>query len=281
VQMNPLVSVITVTRNSASSISKAIESVLSQSYRPLEYIIIDGASTDGTVDIVRGYQERMIRLISEPDSGIYFAMNKGLLASSGSSMIFINSDDSFAHSEALASLVDARRQSGSDPTICYSDFIKHYPSLDRSMLMKANTALERGFALCHQAMLVDRSAYDLVGLFDTSFRYASDHDWTARAKRAGVRFLKADVPPTVVFKHGGASHSSYRLSRKEAGKVIMREYGRVAYLRYTLRQYWLHWLRVLSNQLGHLIGPRSLAVLQRFYMRTVRRYRRHDLPSAG
>jgi glycosyltransferase involved in cell wall biosynthesis len=279
--MNPLVSVITVTRNSASGVSKAIESVLSQSYRPLEYIVIDGASTDGTVDIVRGYQGRISRIISEPDDGIYFAMNKGLQESSGSNILFINSDDSFAHPQALASLVDARRQYGDDPTICYSDFIKHYPSLDRSMLMQASTALERGFSLCHQAMLVDRSAYDLIGSFDTSYRYAADHDWTARAKRAGVRFVKADVPPTVVFKHGGASHSSYRLSRNEAGRVIMREYGRVAYLRYTVRQYWVHMLRTVSHQLERLIGPRSLAALQRSYFHAVRKYRRHDQTSAS
>lgn len=149
------------------------------------------------------------------------------------------------------------------------------------MLMTPNTALERGFALCHQAMLVDRSAYDLVGNFDTSYRYAADHDWAVRAKRAGVRFLKAAVPPTVVFNHGGASHSSYRQSRSEAGQVILREYGRVAYLRYTLRQYWVRWLRVASDQLVHIIGTRWLAVLQRFYMRTVRRYRRHHQSPAG
>jgi glycosyltransferase involved in cell wall biosynthesis len=280
--MNPLVSVITVTRNSASRIANAIESVLSQSYRPLEYIVIDGASTDGTLDIVRSFGVRISRLISEKDGGIYFAMNKGLLASSGTRIIYLNSDDSFAHSDALSSLVGAREACGGDgPAICYSDFIKHYPSLDRSMLMKPDTAFERGFALCHQAMLVDRSAYDLVGNFDTSFRYAADHDWTVRAKRAGVRFIRANVAPTVVFRHGGASHSSYRASRSEAGKVILREYGRVAYLRYTARQHWVHMLRVSSDLLLRLIGPRYLAALQRFYFRTVRRYRRSDPTSAS
>jgi glycosyltransferase involved in cell wall biosynthesis len=280
--MNPLVSVITVTRNSVSSIANAVESVLSQSYRPLEYIVVDGASTDGTVDVLRRYEDRIDRLISEHDDGIYFAMNKGLLASAGSKILFINSDDSFAHSDALKSLVDARQQyAGGDPTICYSDFIKHYPSLDRSMLMKANTALEQGFALCHQSMLVDRSAYDLVGPFDTSFRYAADHDWTARAKRSGVRFLKANVRPAVIFRHGGASNSSYRLSRDEAGKVIAREYGRVAYLKYTARQHWVHMLRILSDKLARLAGPRFVAALQRFYFRTVRKYRNSDQTSAS
>lgn len=280
--MNPLVSIITVTRNSEANVAKAVESVLSQSYRPLEYIVIDGASTDRTVDIVRGYGERVSRIISEPDGGIYFAMNKGLSLCSGSHILFINSDDRFAHKEALGSLIDARYKIlGSGPTICFSDFIKHYPTLDRSMLMTADTALERGFSLCHQAMLVDRSAYDLAGNFDTSFRYAADHDWTARAKRAGVRFHKADVPPTVVFTHGGASHSSYRLSRREAGQVILREYGRVAYLRYTVRQYWVHMLRTTADRLQQLIGPRSLAKMQRFYLRAVRKYPLHDQSSGG
>lgn len=280
--MNPLVSVVTVTRNSASCIAKAIDSVVSQSYRPLEFIVIDGASTDGTLDVVRGYGGNISRLISERDGGIYFAMNKGLLASSGSRIIFINSDDAFAHPDALSSLVGAREAFGGEaPTICYSDFIKHYPSLDRSMLMKPDTALERGFALCHQAMLVDRSAYDLVGDFDTSFRFAADHDWTVRAKRLGVRFIRANVAPTVIFRHGGASHGSYRASRSEAGKVILREYGRFAYLRYTARQYWVHMLRIASDVLSRLVGPRCVAALQRFYFRTVRRYRRSDPTSAG
>jgi glycosyltransferase involved in cell wall biosynthesis len=280
--MNPLVSVITVTRNSASHIARAIDSVLSQSYRPLEYIVIDGASTDGTLDIVRSYGGRISRLISEKDGGIYFAMNKGLLASAGTRIIYLNSDDSFAHADALTSLVGAREAyTGDDPVICYSDFIKHYPSLDRSMLMKPDTAFERGFALCHQAMLVDRRAYERVGNFDTSFRYAADHDWTVRAKRRGIRFMRANVAPSVTFQHGGASHASYRASRGEAGRVILREYGRMPYLRYTVRQYWVHMLRMLSDRLQRLIGPRSLAALQRFYFRAVRKYRSSDETSTG
>ncbi len=275
--MDPLVSVITVTRNSASTIASAIESVLSQSYRSVEYIVVDGGSNDGTVEVVRSYADRISRLISEQDDGIYFAMNKGLLASSGSKILFINSDDAFAHPDALKSLVDARQQYvGGDPTICYSDFIKHYPSLDRSMLMKADAALERGFALCHQAMLVDRSAYDLVGPFDTSFRYAADHDWTVRAKRAGVRLLRANVRATVIFRHGGASHSSYKLSRAEAGKVIAREYGQCAYWKYTIRQFWVQMLRVCSDRLQRLVGPQLVAALQRIYLQTVRKYRSAD-----
>src|SRR5258708_32826539 len=118
-------------------------------------------------------------------------MNKGLLCSTGSAVLFINSDDLFTGPQALSSLVDARlRYSGINSAVCYSDFIKHYPSLNRSLRLNANEACDKGFMLCHQAMLVDRSAYDLVGVFDTSFRYAADHDWTARAKRLGVQFIK-------------------------------------------------------------------------------------------
>jgi glycosyltransferase involved in cell wall biosynthesis len=279
--MDPLVSVITITRNSALYLAKAIESVVSQTYPRLEYIVVDGASTDGTVDLAHRYKERISQIVSEPDGGIYDAMNKGLRLSSGTLIIFVNSDDSFSHSGALASLVSARQSYDEAPTICYSDFFKHYPSLDRSMRVEAHAGLESGFALCHQAMLVDRSAYDLVGNFDTSFRYAADHDWTARAKRAGVRFLKADVLPTVVFTHGGVSHSNYRSSRSEAGRVILREYGSVAYLRYSVRQYGVHLLRRLADQLEHVLGAPAVAALQRFYFSNVRKYRRHDDRSAG
>jgi glycosyltransferase involved in cell wall biosynthesis len=274
--MNPLVSIVTVTRNSAPHVARAIESVLSQSYCPIEYVIVDGASTDETLEIANRYRARIARIVSEPDHGIYDAMNKGLGMISGTFVLFINSDDFFAHSEAVASLVSARRAHGDAPAICYSDFTKHYPSLNRSMRIKAHAQLERGFALCHQAMLVDRSVYDSVGKFDTGFRYAADHDWTARAKRAGVRFLKADISPTVVFSHGGASDKNYRASRREAGAVILREYGVLAYVRYGARQYWVHLLRTLAVPLKCLIGVQSLGSLQTFYFRAIRGYRDDD-----
>jgi glycosyltransferase involved in cell wall biosynthesis len=278
--MTPLVSVITIARNSVSSIEGAIESVISQSYRPLEYVVVDGASTDGTLEVIQRYSSRINRLISEQDNGIYDAMNKGLLASSGSHILFINSDDLFAHPDALRDLVNARlRDVEHVPTICYSDFIKHYPSLRKSMLMKADTQFERGFALCHQAMLVDRTAYEVVGLFDTAFRYAADHDWTVRAKRTGVRFLRAYIRPPVIFRHGGASNASYRLSRDEAGTVIAREYGRIAFIKYTVRQYWVRLLRTMSSKLEDIVGHRVLASIQLCYLKTVRGYRSHDKPS--
>jgi glycosyltransferase involved in cell wall biosynthesis len=262
-------------------VARAIESVLSQDYGAVEYIIIDGASSDGTLEIAHSYGNRISRIVSEPDHGIYDAMNKGLALVSGTYVLFINSDDFFAHPGALTSLVLARLVHDNSPSICYSDFIKDYPSLDRSMLIKANPQLQRGFALCHQAMLVDRSVYKLVGKFDVRFRCAADHEWTVRAKSAGVRFIKADIPPTAVFTHGGTSHSSYRASRREAGEVILKEYGTVAYLRYSVRQYWVHLLRRLVPLLGRLIGARSIAYLQGFYFRAVRGYRNHDRASSG
>jgi len=272
--MRPLVSVVTVTRNSVLTIADAVDSVLSQDYSPLEYVVVDGASTDGTVDVVRNFGARVTKFVSERDDGIYSAMNKGLGMSSGSMILFLNADDRFACNGAIASLVAWRLKNGdASATICYSNFIKYYPTLNRSMVLMANESLHKGFTLCHQAMLVDRSAYDLVGTFDLSFKYAADHDWTARARRRGVRFLKAEIAPTVVFRHGGASNNSYWTSRMEAGRVILREYGRPAYVRYLARQYWVRLLRSLSTRMGSLIGQRGLAGIQALYFRVVRRYR--------
>jgi glycosyltransferase len=273
-----MISVITVTRNSAATLAETIESVLSQDYRPLEYILIDGASTDATLEIVRSYGQQISRVISEPDSGIYDAMNKGLAVSTGSSVLFINSDDVFTGSGALSSLMRARQAcGGTTPVVCYSDFLKYYPSLDRSLLVKAADTLEKGFTLCHQAMLTDKDAYDIVGPFDASFRFAGDHDWAARAKRLGVTFIKAPVAPTVIFRHGGVSHQSYWQSRMEGGRVVLREYGRIAHLRYTARQIWVRFLRSVSTHLTRFMGARRVAQLQETYFRLIRKHQAHDV----
>lgn len=275
--MSALVSVITVTWNSARTIRDAIESVLSQDYASIEHVVIDGGSTDGTIDIVRSYGNKIGRFVSEKDGGIYWAMNKGLKLSRGSMVLFINSDDRFASSKALGSLVEARRRYPADkPTICYSDFIKYYPTLNRSLLIKPSDSLKAGFSLCHQAMLVDRTAYDRAGPFDTSFRFAADHEWTVRAARCGVCLIRAEIAPTVVFRHGGASDANYWASRMESGRVILREYGRLAHLKYTLRQFWVASLRYISRYLVRIIGERNMVSLQTFYFGVFRRHKTHD-----
>ncbi|MCB0749749.1 MAG: glycosyltransferase, partial [Ignavibacteriae bacterium] len=90
---NPKISIITVCKNSESTILKCIKSVLNQSYNNLEYIILDGVSSDKTISIITGFRDKISKIISEPDCGIYDAMNKGVQASSGDYILFLNADD--------------------------------------------------------------------------------------------------------------------------------------------------------------------------------------------
>src|SRR5258705_12099255 len=152
--MLPLVPVITVVRNAATTITETIESVLSQDYPHLEYVIIDGGSTDGTPRIIEQYRDRVSVFVSEKDAGLYFGMQKGLQRSTGSMVLFLNADDVFVGSRSLSHLVDTRLACGiGSAVICYSDFVRFYPKLGRSFVVTATGGLRQGMELCHQAML--------------------------------------------------------------------------------------------------------------------------------
>jgi GT2 family glycosyltransferase len=157
--------------------------------------------------------------------------------------------------------------------ICYSDYMKFYPKLKRSFMVVATGDLQQGMGLCHQAMLADRSAYELVGGFDPEFRLAADYEWVLRAKKAGVHFVKAAGPPTAVFRQGGMSDSQYRVSRAEAAKIIRREYGWPAYARYVATQRWRFCLRAASETFESLFGYRAANWLHVAYLRIFRGHR--------
>jgi glycosyltransferase involved in cell wall biosynthesis len=269
--MLPRVSVITVVKDAANTIVATIESVLSQDYPNLEYVVVDGQSNDGTTEIIKSYGTRIPVFVSEEDAGVYYGMQKGVERSTGSMILLLNADDTFTSPHALSSLVDARLAcTARGPVVCYSDFIFHYPKLDRSFIMEATGDLERGMGLLHQAMLADRKAYDLVGGFDTSFRLAADFDWAVRAKRLDVHFLKFCGPPAAVFRHGGMSERQYRLSRAESERIIRREYGWRAYMRYAARQRIKFFLRSASASLERLFGAWATNPLELAYVRLFR-----------
>jgi len=275
--MLPLVSVVTVAKNAGATIAETIESVLSQDYPRLEYVVVDGASTDGTADIVKRYGDRIAVFVSEPDSGMYFAMQKGIGLSTGSLVWLLNADDRFSDAHSVASLVEARLSSGiNGPVICYSNYRKYYPQLRRSVTVLSTEDLHTGMRFWHQASIADRSAYDRVGGFDLGFRLAADFDWAVRAKKAGVRFIKFAGPPTAIFRHGGMSERHYRLSHIESERIIRREYGWLSYARYAAKQRCKFFLRSISASLESLCGRRLPGVLQNAYLRIFRKQREFD-----
>jgi glycosyltransferase involved in cell wall biosynthesis len=204
-----LVSVITVVYNGACHLRRAIDSVLSQSYRPIEYIVVDGGSIDGTVDILRAQDTHIDYWLSEPDSGIYDAMNKGIRYATGEIIGILNSDDWY-EPDAVKWSVDALQT---------SDAGFSYGSSYMTDALGARVGIARPvppgqFArrvmsetpLAHPTMFVRRITYDRCGGFDANLKLAGDFELIARFQRKGV--VGIEVPRMLVnVQLGGASNN--------------------------------------------------------------------------
>lgn len=217
----PLVTVVTVVLNRARYVEETIKAVLSQSYANVEYIVIDGGSTDGTRDIIERYDDRIDYWLSEPDAGVYDAMNKALaiVEDQDSYVIFSHSDDSLFSPDALA---DAIRLGG-DSDFVHGRILVSDPDAERVIgrdLSLANLARE---TVPHPATLVRRRAFDQVGNFDTRYRIASDYDFIVRCFICGVsrRFVDVTIARTRMW---GLSEEQFLLSCTERKDVVRQHF---------------------------------------------------------
>lgn len=219
--MKPKISVITIAFNSASSIEETIKSVIGQKYENLEYIIIDGGSTDGTVDIIKKYEQYVAYWISEPDKGISDAFNKGINAATGDVIGIVNSDDQYLEG-ALAAVADsydgvADVYRGS---ILINDKEKYTyaPSMKFGVLpIKVN--------VCHLPTFITKAAYEKYGGYDTSYKIAMDLDLLRRFYRKGAKFKLVDAV-LGNFNVGGVSTSTdIAIVFKERERVILKNGG--------------------------------------------------------
>ena len=220
----PLVSIITVVFNCAQYIEQALTSVLNQTYENIEYIVIDGGSTDGTLDIIRRYDAQLSYWRSEPDEGIYDAMNKGLDLATGDLIAFLNCDDYYDRS-ALASVAETYRKRGSNKrTVIYGD----YYILDEFNRVKtglrSNLKFWNGMSICHQAMFVSQDIYRAPALYDTSLRYAADYAFLIDAIRSGAEFVSTGNF-IVTFGNTGTTYTNVLASHGEMMQVLRRRFG--------------------------------------------------------
>lgn len=204
VESGPLVTIITVCFNSEMTIRRTIESILHQTYAHIEYIIIDGDSKDGTLDIIQEYKESFgerLRVISEPDEGIYDAMNKGIKHASGVLIGILNSDD-FYEMDAVEKIVNAWDKNGMQ--ILYGMIrILRDDKEDAVSLLSHNFLDEK--MIWHPATFVTKDVYDKIGLFDTGYKIVADYDFIFRAhKSQEVRFVPVYSIITN-YSRGGAS----------------------------------------------------------------------------
>jgi len=207
------ISVITVSYNSAKTITDTLNAVAMQTYTDIEHLVIDGASKDATVEIVRSHSNPKIRLISEPDKGIYDAMNKGFTQATGEVIGFLNSDDFYADDDVLEKIANTFH----DPAVeaCYADLV--YVRQDNSRVVRywksklfTKGDFAKGWCPAHPTFYVRKSVIERLGYFDQSYKLAADVEFMMRYLERGQ--VNAIYIPTVFVRMrlGGATNQSWK-----------------------------------------------------------------------
>jgi glycosyltransferase involved in cell wall biosynthesis len=256
VKNNMTFSIITVTYNAAQWIEQTIESVLSQGYQEIEYIIVDGASTDGTRDIITDYEFRFafsqlritnknkFQFVSEPDSGLYDAMNKGLRMATGDYVWFLNAGDMLPHGNTVSDLATVAEQNGM-PDVLYgeTDLMDADKQIIAARRLKAPERLtwksfRMGMLVCHQAFVVKRT---LATEYDLQYRYSADFDWCIRCMRAAGSIVNSRLR-LVNYLYEGMTTNNRKASLKERYAIMCKYYGviptQIRHLWFALRFYW-------------------------------------------
>jgi glycosyltransferase involved in cell wall biosynthesis len=209
--MNQKVSIITVCFNSAKTIRDTIESVLSQDYPNIEYIIIDGGSSDKTVAIVEEYADRIAAIVSERDRGIYDAMNKGVALASGDIVGMLNSDDIYINEHAVSELMKTMQDARADSV--FADLVI-VDSIDLGKVLRyydssyfTPSKFRFGWMPAHPTFFVKKSLYNKVGPYSLDYQISADYEMLIRllwVEKATYAYLPK---PVVKMRHGGASTS--------------------------------------------------------------------------
>ena len=203
------VSIITVSFNSAKTIEDTINSVLSQDFPDVEYIVVDGGSTDGTVNIIKKYQHRISRWVSEKDHGMYDAMNKGIAMASGDVIGILNSDDVYMNNHVISELMDLMDKQKTK--VVFADLILVDQADCNKVLRYYDSGhfhpnkFKYGWMPAHPTVFVKRELYEAVGPFSTTYQIAADYEMLIRIlaiQRARYAYLPK---PVVRMRSGGAS----------------------------------------------------------------------------
>lgn len=250
--MKPLFTIATVTYNAEATLERTLRSVASQDYARIEHIIIDGCSTDHTLSLVQHYVEEnqarhSIRLVCEPDSGLYDAMNKALVAATGDYVVFLNAGDCLHSTDTISSLASQtqwRKGDNSHPAILYGD--THLVDAEGNFLRRRRlTPPEKltqktfldGMRVCHQSFYV-RTDIAKQELYNLGYRYSSDFDWCIRIIRRATRRRLPLVNTHLVltdYLNEGMTTRNHRASLKERFRIMAHYYGWPATI---FRHFW-------------------------------------------
>ncbi|QEC77638.1 glycosyltransferase family 2 protein [Mucilaginibacter ginsenosidivorax] len=241
---NPKLSVITIVYNNVRDIERTILSVLNQTYNNIEYIIVDGLSTDGTLQVITKYQHRIHKFISEKDKGIYDAMNKGLALATGDYVMFMNSGDEFYDADTVTAVFAAAAAAD----IYYGE-TEMIADSGESLGQRRHKAPKKftwrgfkyGMSISHQAIYVRRA---LAEPYDGQYQLSADIEWIIRAAKKAKKIVNVN---RYVAKYlvGGMSKKKHRQSLQERFDIMKRYYGLIPtvlnhfVIAFNLGWYWL------------------------------------------
>ncbi len=223
----PKFSVITVTYNAEKVLENTILSVATQTYHHIEYIIIDGASKDGTMEIVEKYRDKIHTVVSEPDKGLYDAMNKGIQRATGDYLCFLNAGDCFHEADTLQLMAHSIR--GNElPDVLYGqtalvDAQGHFVRMRRLTAPEVLTwkSFKQGMLVCHQAFFAKRS---LAGPYDLRYRFSADFDWCIRVMKK-AKVLHNTHLTLIDYLEEGMTTQNRKASLRERFRIMARHYG--------------------------------------------------------
>ena len=226
--LKPKFSIITVTYNAASEIEPTLQSVIAQTYTNYEYLLIDGGSKDDTVAKAKASGIEFAHIVSEPDKGLYDAMNKGIALATGDYLCFLNAGDSFCSADTLQTIVDAIAGEDELPGVLYGETaeVNEQREFVRMRRLQAPDKLtwrsfRHGMLVCHQAFYARR---DLAPMYDLKYRLSGDVDWCIKVMKRASKLVKVDAV-VVNYLQNGLSLKHHRASLKERFWIMSKHYG--------------------------------------------------------
>ena len=230
--LHPRFSIITVTYNAGKVLEDTIQSVITQSYKNVEYIIVDGGSKDNTLNIIEKYKQHIAHLVSEPDNGLYDAMNKGIKLATGDYLCFLNAGDELHEDDTLLCMVHSIKED-TLPDVIYGeteivDENGHFIRMRRLSSPKVLTwkSFKKGMLVCHQAFFARRElAVDEP--YNLKYRFSADFDWCIRIMKKSKNIHNSGLI-VIDYLNEGMTTRNHKKSLMERFRIMYHHYGYVS-----------------------------------------------------
>ncbi len=230
IHLSPKFSIITVTYNAGKVLEDTIQSVISQTYHNVEYLIVDGASKDNTLEIAKKYKDRIHRVVSEPDKGLYDAMNKGIRMATGDYVCFLNAGDKLHENDTLQQMVHSLNGVKKLPDVLYGetaivDEQGHFLRMRRLETPEVLNwkSFKKGMLVCHQAFFAKRELA-VKEYYDLSYRFSADFDWCIRIMKQ-AKVLHNTHQIIIDYLNEGMTTQNHKASLKERFCIMVKHYG--------------------------------------------------------